>query len=86
MTLQRFAKWWSLASLLVVVAIVAMTYVAAHADGRLPMHHPWPAISVISLAVIPVTVTEGRKSWLWVYKVALSAFAVALAITVNQIM
>ena len=82
---QRFAKWWSLGALLVVVGVVAMTYVAAHAHDRLPDHHPWPAISVISLAVIPVTVTEGKKSGVWGFKIAVSTLATVLALAVSQI-
>lgn len=85
MTLQRFAKWWSLGSLVAVLAAVTATYVGAQAEHHLPKHHPWPAISVVALALMPLTVTGERKTWQLIYKIAMSAFAVALAIVVNRI-
>jgi hypothetical protein len=85
LTLQRFAKWWSLASLLAVLVAVALTYISAHGEGHLPKHHPGPAISAIAFAVVPLTVKGERKTWHWFYKIALSASAVVLAIVVSRI-
>ncbi len=85
MTLQQKAKWLSLASLIAVLVAVTLTYVGAHAEDHLPKHHPWPAIAVITLSVMPLTVTGERKTWQSVYKIAMSACAVVLAVVVNRI-
>jgi hypothetical protein len=83
--LQHFAKWWSLGVFVAVLAVVTLTYVGAHAEDHLPKHHPWPAISVVALSLIPLAVTGERKTWQWFYKITMSALAMALAIVVNRI-
>jgi hypothetical protein len=85
MTVQRFARWWSLGALVAVLVVMTWTYVDAHAAGRLPLHHPWPAMSVTGLAVIPLMVPVQQKTWVWIYRITASAFAVVMAIVVHQI-
>ena len=52
MTVARLVKWWSICVLVGVIAVVVWSYVSAHGQRRLPLHHPWPAVSLIGGAAV----------------------------------
>ncbi|MBL9016885.1 MAG: hypothetical protein JNL83_22040 [Myxococcales bacterium] len=85
MTLQRFARWWSIGAFIAALVVLALTYLGAHAEDRLPLHHPWPSLFVISMACFPFVVPEQHTTRGSSYKIATSTVAVTFAIIVNHI-
>ncbi len=47
MTLARVVKGTSICVLVCVLALVVWSYASAREYGRFPLHHPWPAVSLV---------------------------------------
>lgn len=80
--LKRFAKWWTLSVLILILAVIAWAYIDAQRRGTLPLHHPWPALALVSGAVA-VHLIGARSTTRRIY---ISRFAVSLCIAMSAIM
>lgn len=80
--LESLAKWSPFCVLTWVLFVVAWSYVSAREQASLPLHHPWPALSlVIGTASIAFIATKNKQRLVLVLKLV-SAVLMLLAATV----